>query len=539
MMMGGIVTSLLSGLRIHAATTSDWVSSLGLLLPQGEVYSLHVFSGLTLLAITLYYFAMNFMLSRWDRITLVRELPLKDKTNLSRITVMAGLLLLLGSLLSGMLLFIESDLLPFPILIRLHYLCAISFVVFLPLHPLLVWSIGGLRQLTRVFKPRFEYRLVSLTMLISSLMGAVLFYLVFSHAQRTLTLEHVADAHITLDGEMKESQWQQAEAVIVRTIKGANQSAAGTPVTIKALRDDTFAYFYFRWPDPTRSLKHLPLIKTEEGWQIKQTQVLQADEDQFYEDKFAVMLSRSAMIAGAGATHLGAQPLAEQPQSAGGRGLHYTTDGSLLDIWHWKAVRTGLSIGQADDNYFGQARPSKSEYKRYTAGYQKDRDDCEHLLRWQEGEYHRKPECGGFVMNWQELHDGIIQPRRLPKDSLTLKQMGIINLDPNVSDAGRWWMKWDETVRYDIENDHWPIGTVIPSVLSLGPFSQGRGGVDAGAVWRNGYWHLEIKRKLEADTAFDLPIEDDVFLWVAVFDHSQTRHSYHLHPLRIRMGRTH
>src|SRR2546428_5938602 len=33
----------------------------------------------------------------------------------------------------------------------------------------------------------------------------------------------------------------------------------------------------------------------------------------------------------------------------------------------------------------------------------------------------------------------------------------------------------------------------------------------------------------------DLPIQSGLYLWVAVFDHTQTRHSRHLHPVRLVM----
>jgi hypothetical protein len=42
-----------------------------------------------------------------------------------------------------------------------------------------------------------------------------------------------------------------------------------------------------------------------------------------------------------------------------------------------------------------------------------------------------------------------------------------------------------------------------------------------------------MSRELDARSPYDVAIDDDTFLWVAVFDHTQTRHSRHLRPLRI------
>jgi hypothetical protein len=42
-------------------------------------------------------------------------------------------------------------------------------------------------------------------------------------------------------------------------------------------------------------------------------------------------------------------------------------------------------------------------------------------------------------------------------------------------------------------------------------------------------------RKLDTGSKFDQPIVDDMFMWVAVFDHSQVQHTRHVQPLRLRL----
>jgi hypothetical protein len=44
-----------------------------------------------------------------------------------------------------------------------------------------------------------------------------------------------------------------------------------------------------------------------------------------------------------------------------------------------------------------------------------------------------------------------------------------------------------------------------------------------------------VRRELETGSRFDVAIADGTYLWVAVFDHTQTRHSQHLHPVRIEL----
>lgn len=192
-------------------------------------------------------------------------------------------------------------------------------------------------------------------------------------------------------------------------------------------------------------------------------------------------------------------------------------------------------MGMADDSYFGPPRdpyavdphywgrapaPGHEEgLKRYTGGYEKD---------WKTG--------GGFGMNWEVFTaDGIVTPRWLPSDRGYLFRLGRIDLSPDASDQGRWWLETDESIPYTKAADTYPVGTVLPSVLVKGPMMGDRADVLAIASWRQGRWRLEMSRPLRTDSRHDVPIEDGVFLWVAVFDHSQTRHSYHLRPLRLRL----
>ena len=81
----------------------------------------------------------------------------------------------------------------------------------------------------------------------------------------------------------------------------------------------------------------------------------------------------------------------------------------------------------------------------------------------------------------------------------------------------------------------YPVGTVLPSVLIDKPFVGDRGDVTAVGTWQDGWWRLEVTRQLDTKSQFDLPIRSGLYLWVAVFDHTQTRHSRHLHPVRIDM----
>ena len=83
-----------------------------------------------------------------------------------------------------------------------------------------------------------------------------------------------------------------------------------------AVHTEKFAFFAFTWDDPSRSVKHLPLIKKEDGWHVLNEQYDIEDEDTYYEDGIGVMFSRSPEMGGSSTAHLGAKPLAAMPASS-------------------------------------------------------------------------------------------------------------------------------------------------------------------------------------------------------------------------------
>ena len=192
-------------------------------------------------------------------------------------------------------------------------------------------------------------------------------------------------------------------------------------MTVRAVRNGADAYFLFQWPDSTRSLKHVPIQKTAAGWRLLQDGYYRNDEDVFYEDKFGVMLTDTSRFAALRAIHLGPKPLEGMPGASGKRGLHYTTDGSVLDVWHWMAVRTN-PMEQLEDSYFGAPRQaSDNPMDRYYAGIGADpaiRD--------------------GAIANWRPLlegpaarrFDGGVIPRFLPNDPEVLTRLRDADLDP-------------------------------------------------------------------------------------------------------------
>jgi len=220
------------------------------------------------------------------------------------------------------------------------------------------------------------------------------------------------------------------------------------------------------------------------------------------------MLSENNQLAGGNSIHLGETPLKNHPKSRSKRGFHYTTDNSLRDVWHWKAVRVS-EMSYLDDNHFAAPSSPCQACPRYKAGYRTDPQDS-----------------GANRNNWAWFYPDNIVPLRLPK--LPQLKQDIINnqyIAPSLS--------WYQTEPYTQQRDDYPIGTRLPSVLSYEDFEGDRANVQAKGRWHEGYWYLELSRNLEKNSTYDLTIKDGLYLWFTTFDHAQSRHSYHLSPIKV------
>ena len=102
------------------------------------------------------------------------------------------------------------------------------------------------------------------------------------------------------------------------------------------------------------------------------------------------------------------------------------------------------------------------------------------------------------------------------------------------SEGARWWMGDTDTVPYSAAADAaLPVGTVIPGILMHDAKPVDRTAVRGAARWASGRWTLEVARRLYTGSAYDIPMKSGILMWVAAFDHSETRHTRHLRPFRL------
>jgi hypothetical protein len=338
-----------------------------------------------------------------------------------------------------------------------------------------------------------------------------------------------ADAPV-LDGDTSDRAWRDVKTFSVLTGEGGNFDGKGeTRIEVRAVHDGTYAYFLFTWQDSTRSLKHLPLVKESDGWHLLHSGFQLGDEHQYNEDKFSVLLTTSDVTLAGGRTfHPGPQPVAGAPATMSGRGLHYTESG-YADVWQWKA--TSGASGWMDDAHFGPPlNPTPMQAANvvpYKGGFAPDPG----AASYRDNFTVEADTSGG------PRHSRLIAPLRLPKVvAATTAALGDIDLDPDhgESDGARWFMTDQDSVAYSTDVDaRIPTGTVIPGVIIGGDTSGDRADVRSAARWASGLWALEVKRRLETTSKFDVPIKSGVFMRVAAFDHSQIRHTRHVRPIRI------
>jgi hypothetical protein len=328
-----------------------------------------------------------------------------------------------------------------------------------------------------------------------------------------------------IDGDLSDPVWASAPPVDVLTDQGANFDGSGTSkIEVRAVHDGERVYFAFTWDDPTRSLKHFPLIKTADGWRMGKTEAVPAKEEQYAEDKFSVLLSRPTYPVVGAAIHLSPKPLSRYPASASGRGLHYTAPGTFTDVWVWGADHGGWA-GYLDDAQFTAPKePTESQVsgaEPYTGGFGLDRgDDC-------------------YADNVQTLADGSRAPRWVPRDlTATTAEMGEVHESPEVSDdtGSKWWIDVSETQPFTgVSDQRIPVGTIIPSVVAICTPSGDRADVRGTAQWAAGRWTLEVVRRLDTQSDQDIEIATGVQMWLAAFDHSATRHTRHLRPITLEL----
>ncbi len=498
-----VLLSVLTGFRIATVSHPQWLF-FSAVLPQGEMHSIHIYSGLGLTAIVLSFIFYIIFIKPKSKVVGQNKTPRFHKQ-----VIYLGYLLFPGLLLTGWLLLQDNG----ADFAALHYYLAQFALLYLVLHVGGYFAHYGITAFKTIFMAKLSLRRggAAVLLLLCTAIPGVLALQSFEPTLKVkpLPIEQVID----IDGVANESIWQNATPLVIETHGGEGFVGGRTQIRIKALHNNDEIYFHMVWDDPTESLQHLPLVKTEQGWKVKENGFYRFDEKQFYEDKLAIMLSNTCRTGADGTTHLGHKPLKDKPANWHGKGYHYSTDGNVRDLWHWKAVRTN-GMFQADDNVFTAPTKAQPGKRRYTAGYITD-----------------GKESGSYVMNWLWYTPNGVTPKRLPVDASSAPSSPI---DVAISQGS--FLTWFNAEPYKPFKDMYAVGTTMPSVLyKSNQFLGDRGDVRAFGVWRDGKWSLELVRRLDTHSSQDVAIRSGVCMWVAAFDHAQIAHSRHNQGIRLQL----
>jgi hypothetical protein len=594
-LVGSLAVAVVTGLRIATeAPNRTWINALDGVLPRTTVWTTHIRAAVVLVGISLAY-AIYLSLAglvrriRLDRVRLY-GLFSRSQARWSAINVilywMFYFTLVTQLVTGGSLYFGFAN----RTALNIHWLGMWAILCYGVLHVLVHGALGGLPQLLRMFRPtrlsppppRFDptelFALLAqldrpsgpryskeaevpgrehsstqaparrgprpehprrrgsvlhanpfMVATAVALVGAAFLVTIDRQATDSLRIPRVDKTVLpVLDGDTSDPIWRTVRPISVVTEHGGNFDGTGeTTIEIRAVHDGAWAYFLFVWDDPTRSLKHLPLIKSREGWLLLHHGYEVGDEYAYNEDKFSVLLTRSdGVLAGDRTFHAGRGALDGKPATLSGRGLHYTVDGSFVDLWEWKATSTS-PFGHMDDDHFGPPiEPSLAQLEGgapYKGGFAADPGTANYREN--------------FELRAPEGYSQPIQPRRLPRDYRAMMSvMGQIDLDANhgEGEGARWYMMDSESVPYAPGLDERiPLGTIIPGVIISGEFSGDRADVRCAARWAAGRWALEVARRLDTKSAYDVPISTGTYMRVAAFDHSQIRHTRHVRPIRL------
>lgn len=314
----------------------------------------------------------------------------------------------------------------------------------------------------------------------------------------------------TVDG-ISEQQWQLAQPLTLALKELPYKPNNGydgikeTEVEIRSLYDGESIYFLYRWDDPTHSLARFPWQKNKDGsWQQLSNKDSTHHENTYYEDKFAVQWNisqRGFVKKGCDKScHMVEDGLIDGVKDSSS-GRHYTKSANeTLDEWQWKAARTN-PVGQLTDGFVDNEHQTNKKWGRHGDEYS----------------------AGGY-------HNNTNKTNNTSKTAVPAWINGLTKA------AAPYWVMDNAKLPFE---DNFKAGDRIGGIVTS-KVDGSRGDVSAVGVWKDGYWQLEVKRKLvtshQQSATQDIQFDDlskPYYFGVTVFDNSQINHLYHKKSIKL------
>ncbi|WP_298036712.1 diguanylate cyclase [uncultured Desulfuromonas sp.] len=301
-----------------------------------------------------------------------------------------------------------------------------------------------------------------------------------SGRQSTVLTALQTDAAVAIDGNASEAAWAKPTPLEIRVSDG---SIGIVTATLKALYDTDHLYLLARWPDPRPDVsKKEWLFDAGEGRWTSATYTNRRGETlPLDEDRFTVMWNIGDSVKGFNT--------AACAMLCHGDRMHTNGPDERVDIWHWKAARTN-PLGYADDKWLDNKIEEGYSHEAREAAHHGDARDKTAGIAGLGGNYHanaRQTEIGGQTVSvpWHW------EPEAKGEDALFITQEEIASGEavPVEAISG-------------IDRSRNIPGTILHRPAGS------RGDIAARGEWANGFWTLELKRKLvtgqDDDVQFDV-----------------------------------
>ena len=309
-----------------------------------------------------------------------------------------------------------------------------------------------------------------------------------------------------LDGVISEAFWADAPVFEVETVGAGHwgaDNASETTVRLQSVYTPDSVYFLVRWADPTYSIDRQRWVLEAGAWSRQdQTPLSAGGASTYYEDKLAFLwvMDAASVLADESFWSTYFEPQ-DAPEAGYDRPVKSMPQGEMLDMWHFKYVRTNFSSpGQVDDQFVDDTRDAATARN---AGRRSD------------------PGEGGYYNNAKDYTTPAGATVSGPRYHVP-GNPNLFILSQDMIDSGA----AVEIADY-AELMALPEGTRLAGVISRA-FTGGRGDITAKATWSDGWYALELGRALDTGTPDVDVIFSDLdmpyFFGIGTFDNAQIAH---------------